>query len=120
MLDDALAVTKGQGLLRSLLALVAVLSSAPALGACGSYYCTDTISMLVVDDSGVSLQLTSGLSGLTNCTADSGTYLRLPKTDPNYAAHYALLLAAKFTERVLSIRTIDSSPNCSVMYVYIQ
>jgi hypothetical protein len=98
----------------------ALLSSGLAHAACFSYYCTDTVGLIISDSTGVSLSLSNGLGGLTNCTPSNGIYLRVPKSDPNYASHYAMLLAAKIADRAISFRPVDNSPDCSIGYVYLQ
>ena len=88
-----------------------------AFAACGAYYCQGTISELYVNDAVVYIQLTGGLSGLTNCTPQSGVYLTLPQTNSNYNALYALLLLAKAQGSVITIRPNDGSTGCTVAYI---
>ena len=109
---------------RHFLSLAAIstlmLFSGISRASCDGYYCTDTISLVLTDATGFSITLTNGLSGLNNCTPSAGIYLRVPKTDANYASHYALVLTAKAAERRISFRPIDSSPNCSVQYIFME
>jgi hypothetical protein len=107
------------GILTFTAAATLLLLTGTARASCVSYYCTDTISMLVVDATGVSVRLTSDLTGLTNCTPTGGIYLRVPKSDTNYNSYYAMLLSAKLTAQAISFRTIDNSTDCSVGYMYI-
>ena len=95
--------------------LVSTLATGAAF-ACTSASCSDTIGVLYVQDGVVYISPTHGLSGLTNCTPVSGTYISLPTTDTNYSSFYALLLAAKLTTQSITIRT-NSGANCTISYV---
>lgn len=101
------------------LGVASLVTMSPAWGACFGYYCTDTVSVFLVDANEARVQLTGGTGGLTNCTT-AGGYLTLPKTNPNYASFYALMLAARMQGMPLTFRTNDGSNNCSVNYVYIE
>ena len=102
------------------LALVgSMLGLGEAHASCTTNACTDSIAMFYVDSTGLWMQLTAGLSGLTNCTPNSGTFLYLPKTDPNFAAHYAFLLSVKMTAQTIFIRTNDGTSPCTVAYSFI-
>ena len=105
-------------MLRRLAALVTSLGiGSSAFGACNANYCQATISLLYVDAGAVYIQMTGGLSGLTNCTPDSGVYLTLPKTNANYSSLFALLLLSKAQGSSIMIRTNDGSSGCTVAYI---
>jgi hypothetical protein len=91
--------------------------SGGVFAACTTYYCQGTISLLYVTDTGAYVQLSGGLTGLTNCTPESGVYLTLPKTNGNYSSLYALLLLAKAQGSIITIRTNDGSAGCTVAYI---
>ncbi len=88
-----------------------------AFATCTTNSCTDTISLIYLTDNGVYVQLTSGLSGLTNCTPLSGIYLTVPKTDSNFSAYYATILSARITNQALTLRLTDNSTPCAVTYL---
>jgi hypothetical protein len=101
-----------------LLTLVLLLTaSSITSAACYVYYCSAPIQTLYVQDNGAYIQFSGDLSGLTNCTPLGGTYIYLPKSNPNYASIYATLLAARVAEQSISIRTIDGSNSCQLSYI---
>ena len=110
-------IRKGSRLRLILLAAVTSIFAGEAFASCITNGCTDTISQLYLTDAGVYVQLTSGLSGLTNCTPLSAVYLTVPKTDSNFSAYYATLLSARITNQVLTLRLMDSSNPCAVAYI---
>ena len=104
--------------MRHLVASAALLSlSSGAFAVCSYYYCQGTISLLYVNDVATYVQLSSGVSGLTNCTPESGVYLTVPKANSNYNSLYALLLLAKAQGTAVTIRTNDGSAGCTVAYI---
>jgi hypothetical protein len=118
---DARVSSKARRLfLAAAMCAMTIVVSVPARAACGGYYCTDTISQLTADSDGTWVLLTAGLAGLTNCTPNSGIFLRFLKTGNNYAAQHAILLAAKLADRTVTIRTVDGSNPCVAAYVYIE
>lgn len=93
--------------------------SASVYASCSAAGCSDTVGQFYVSDAGLYLQLTHGLSGLTNCTPLSGGYLTVPKSDTNYNSFYALALSAALTGQSIFFRTTDGSSGCTVSYIYI-
>lgn len=93
--------------------------SASAYASCTAASCSDTVGQFYVSDAGLYLQMTHGLSGLTNCTPLSGVYLTVPKADTNYTSFYALVLAAAMSGQSISFRTTDGSSGCTASYIYI-
>lgn len=100
--------------------VIACVSAMPAHAACHGYYCTGTIQQLTADSDGTWLMMTGGLGGLTNCTPDSGLFLRVPKSGNNYAAQHAIVLAAKLSDRAVTVRMVDGSNPCVAAYVYVE
>jgi len=98
-------------------ALAALMSATAANAACNGYYCQDTIAQLSITDTSVYILLTNGVSGLTNCTPYSSSWITLPKTNANYASMYAALLAARLSGETVTLRPLDASPNCSLQYM---
>jgi hypothetical protein len=72
--------------------------------------------MSVVENA-VYIRLVGGTDGLTTCTPYSGNYMTLPKDHANYSSYYAALLAAYFAKESITLRPVDSSPNCSLLYI---
>lgn len=85
---------------------------------CSTAACSDTVGQFYVSDAGLYLQLTHGLSGLTNCTPISGAYVSVPIGDTNYSSFYALVLSASLTGQSIFFRTIDGSSGCAAAYIY--
>jgi hypothetical protein len=98
-------------------AVTALMGAAAASGACFGYYCQDTIAEITITSDAVYIRLTNGMSGLTNCTPYETSWFTLAKTNPNYNAHYAALLAARASGETVTLRPVDSSSNCLLQYM---
>jgi hypothetical protein len=84
---------------------------------CNGYYCQGVIQSMTVADTAVYIQLVGGLSGLTNCTPYSQSYVTLPRDNPVFKDYYATLLAAYLAKQSVTLRPLDSSANCSLAYI---
>ena len=110
--------TRQSRIRRSVLSLASTLLFSFAANAqCYGYYCSAVIQSLTVADTAVYIQLTGGLSGLTNCTPYSSSYMTLPKDNPGFKDYYAALLGAYLSKQSVTLRPIDSSGNCSIAYI---
>jgi hypothetical protein len=84
---------------------------------CFGYYCSGVIQAMTVTDGAVHIMLVGGTTGLTNCTPYSQSYFTLLKSNINYESYYATLLAAYMAKESVTLRPVDSSPNCTVAYM---
>lgn len=101
---------------RILWAAIGVAASPAVMAQCFGYYCSGVIQSMTITSDVVYVRLFGDLAGLTNCTPYSQVYLTLPKSDPNYSSYYATLLAAYMAKESVTLRPIDSSPNCTISY----
>lgn len=99
-------------------ALLSALATGVAQADCShGYFCQGVIQTMTVVDDAVYISLVGGTTGLTNCTPYSSIYFTLPRSNPNYQAHYATLLAAYMAKESVTLRPVDSSSGCTIAYI---
>lgn len=98
-------------------AIASAFITTAARAECFGYYCSGVIQAMTVTDGAVYISLVGGATGLTNCTPHQQSYFTLPKNNVNYESYYAALLAAYMAKESVTLRPVDSSPNCTVAYI---
>jgi hypothetical protein len=84
---------------------------------CNGYSCKNTIYKIVNwDRDYVNIRLTDDELP-SNC--NSSLYYSLSHSHKNFKQIYAALLAAKFTNSIVSLRTVDGSDNCAISYIVV-
>lgn len=101
-----------------------MLCAAPAMAECGTNGCFDVrITKLYPQTQGDVLIETDGNATLLGCTPAAGSYITLKISAPDspyfgqQQAVYALVLSSFLQNRVVSLRTANSSVGCTVDYV---
>jgi hypothetical protein len=112
-------MSRAKGLARNLLLVLSGLLPVSAMACSSGVFCSGPIELLYLDETSAYIKLAGGLSGLTGCTPASGVYLTLPKTHANYTSLYAALLAAYFTKESVTLRMVEGSSNCALLYMTI-
>jgi hypothetical protein len=98
-------------------AALASLCSAPASAACFGYYCSAPIETLTIDDTAAYIRLVGGVTGLNSCTPYSGSYMVLYKSHASFKEMYASLLAAYMAKESVTLRPVEASTNCTILYI---
>jgi hypothetical protein len=62
---------------------------------------------------------TTGTETALNCTANSGSWLKLSSDSPRAKEVYSLLMMAFSMDKPISIRVVDSSTDCLIAYAYV-
>ncbi|NRD72032.1 hypothetical protein HQQ94_01990 [Shewanella sp. VB17] len=92
-----------------------------AYAACRSTGCEDVyVDILYVNASGIIHIGTSGDETLMSCTATSGVYATLKRSEPAADMIFSTLLAAQTANKKVHIRTEAKSADCKVLYVTLQ
>lgn len=108
-------------ILLSVLTLGAMVVGANA--ACTTTGCTGQITKLYMTNTGTLYVGTDGDEKALNCAGGagnggvSGIYMSLKEGDVGKNAMYSLLLTAKTTGQVVSIRIQEGTPDCRVLYI---
>jgi hypothetical protein len=100
------------------LGLTLLSSSGTALAECEPTLCTGLVYELYVRSAGDLRVQTTGNESLLNCTPDQGVFLTLsPAAAANFKDVYALLLAANVAGKEVTIRIVEGSNPCAILYV---
>ena len=94
------------------------LFSTPVSAGCSTDRCINEVDALFISATGVRLT-TEGDESSLNCTLQSGLYLTLGLSHPNYDALVAMLITAYQTHEIINIRIVENTPNCEVSYVLV-
>ena len=106
--------------------LSALVLSGMVVGAnagCAATGCTGKITKLYMTNTGTLYVGTDGDEKALNCAGGpgnggvSGVYMSLKEGDVGKNSMYSLLLTAKTTNKDVTIRIQDGSPDCRVLYV---
>jgi hypothetical protein len=63
---------------------------------------------------------TSGDEKAISCSAVADVYVTLDISEAGANAIYSTLLAAQMSNKLVSLRTIDNSPNCKIAFVTLE
>jgi hypothetical protein len=92
--------------------------STQAFSVCTARSCSNvTIDNLYITTTGNTLVITSGDEANLNCTGTDGKYMTLVTTDSNSKAVFAALLAARTTDKPVSLRVNEGSVGCTVQRI---
>jgi hypothetical protein len=98
-------------------AAVASLCTVPASAACFGYYCSAPIETMSIDDTAAYIRLVGGVTGLNSCTPYSGNYMVLYKTHASFKELYAVLVGAYLAKESVTLRPVEASTNCTILYI---
>lgn len=92
--------------------------STQVFSACTAGTCSNvTIENLYITAAGNTLVITSGDESILNCTGTDGKYMTLVTADSNSKAVFAALLAARTSDKPVSLRVNEGSTGCTVQRV---
>jgi hypothetical protein len=99
-------------------ALLGCLTMGSANADCSNgIWCSGVIEAMTVADDLVYIKIVGGTTGLTNCTPVSTGYFTLYRSNVNFNSYYAMLVAAYIAKESVTLRPVDSSPNCVISYI---
>lgn len=105
------------------MALSIGIATVAAEAACNADSCKGKITTLYMTNTGTLYVGTDGNEKALNCAGGagkggvSGVYMSLKEGDVGKNAMYSLLLTAKTTGKVVTIRVQTGTPDCRVLYV---
>lgn len=99
------------------MSIVVILISNTSWAACAGIACSDVyIEQLYIRSSGPNLVQTSGDETALNCTPDSDVFLEIQES-ANEKEILSVLLSAQMADKKATLRIIDNSPRCEIMYI---
>lgn len=89
-----------------------------AFGACSNHICSSVlVERLYINSNGKVYIGSSGDESQLDCQSVSGVYTSFDVSEPGGDSIYATLLAAQLSNKPVSIRIVNNSEGCKVLYL---
>nr|VFJ97683.1 MAG: hypothetical protein BECKLFY1418B_GA0070995_11062 [Candidatus Kentron sp. LFY] len=99
--------------------LASMLMTSFVYAGCGGVSCKERINRIYPEGNVVYISL-NGRVGPSNCSLVSGWYFTLLDSNPKHEEIYALVLAAKLSNKQIKLRTKDGSNICEIIYAVLE
>ena len=97
--------------------LTAIMLTVSANAGCSTKACQGKIQRIFLSSSGDILIGTDGDESKLTCQSPGNVYLTISKNNPNVKTMYSAILTAQTTNSPITLRALETSTNCEVLYV---